>query len=122
MTLYLSQKALLYLFVGGFLVGVLGSFVYTLTDLPLVCQPRARWFRVLRQGWIALRDFGLFTLIGVADAILFFVYHSGRVRATVFVLNAVGFGMGYYLICRPMVRLIGKWLKKRFLGRSEDVV
>ncbi len=114
MKLYLSQKALLCLFSGGFLVGVLASLIYILSELFFFHKPRSVFGRVLRHVLVAFRDFLLFTAVGVVDAILFFVYHSGRVRATVFVLNMLGFGLGYYLFFRPIFRFLRQWIGKRF--------
>jgi len=122
MKLYLSQKALLCLFLGGFLVGVLASLVYSLSQLFFLYRPRSVWGRVAWHAFAALRDFLLFAAVGIADAILFFVYHSGRVRATVFVLNAVGFGIGYYLILRPIFALLRRWVGRCLRKHSEDVV
>lgn len=122
MKLYLSQKALLCLYLGGFLVGVLSALAYSLSQLLFLYKPRSLFWRIAWYTFGALRDFLLFTAVGMADAILFFVYHSGRVRATVFVLNAVGFGIGYYLILRPIFSFLKRWVGRRFRKRSEDVV
>ena len=122
MKLYLSQKALLCLFLGGFLVGVLSALLYSLSQLLFVYKPRSLFWRIAWHAFGALRDFLLFTGVGTVDAILFFVYHSGRVRAMVFVLNAVGFGIGYYLIVRPILSLLRRWVGRCFRKRSEDVV
>lgn len=112
MKLYLSQKALLLLFLWGFLVGMAAAFSYFLTELVFLRKPKSAFGRVLRQIFIVLRDFLLFTALGVTDAILFFVYHSGRVRVTVFVLNGIGFAVAYSLLFRPILarlkRRIGK--------------
>ena len=117
MKLYLSQRALLFLFIGGFLLGVLAAFGYSLTELFFLSKPKSSARRVWRYIAISLRDFILFSALGVCDAILFFVYHSGRVRVTVFVLNALGFGIAYYLLFKPILSLlkarIGKRLSKK---------
>ena len=121
MTLYLSQKALFCLFLGGCLIGMAAALIYSLTELCLLREPRSSFGRVFRHIVASLRDFLLFSAVGVSDAILFFVYYSGRVRATVFVLNLVGFGIFYYFVTKP----ITLWLKrlgKRLFKRGEDVL
>ena len=122
MKLYLSQKALLCLFLGGFLVGVAAAFLYVLSELFHLYRPRSAFGRVLRYLSVSLRDFLLFTAVGVADAILFFVYHSGRVRATVFVLNLLGFCLCYYGVLQPLVIRLKRWFGKFFKKRNEDVL
>ena len=121
MTLYLSQKALLSLFLSGFLTGVAAAVLYLVSDVLFVLRPRRAFGRVLRRIMMAFRDFFLFTAVGVADAILFFVYHSGRVRVTVFVLNFVGFCFCYYVILRPL-RLAIRTRVRRLFRRNEDVL
>ena len=118
MKLYLSQKALLCLFLGGFLVGIAAAVVYVLSEFFCFFKPRSAFGRGACFLALSLRDFLLFTAVGIADAILFFVYHSGRVRATVFVLNLAGFCLCYYGFLRPIIsRLKGYW-KKRFFKKE----
>ena len=114
MTLYLSQKALFSLFLSGFLTGVAAAVIYLVSELLFVLRPRRAFGRAIRYMAVALRDFLLFTAVGVADAILFFVFHSGRVRVTVFVLNLVGFGFGYYVILRPLRLFVRACVRRLF--------
>ncbi|MBR2987049.1 MAG: spore cortex biosynthesis protein YabQ [Clostridia bacterium] len=92
MTLYLEQKKLLLLLVWCFLLGVLSGCLY---DLLRTLRPRTQssplLIRFVRHFWVGISDFLFFTALGVADAIVFFVYHSGRVRISAFFMNALGF-------------------------------
>ena len=71
MTLYLSQKALLSLFLSGFLTGVAAAVIYLTSEVLFILQPRRKFGRAIRYVTIALRDFLLFTAVGVVDAVLF---------------------------------------------------
>ncbi|MBQ7365557.1 MAG: spore cortex biosynthesis protein YabQ [Clostridia bacterium] len=91
MTLYLSQKKLLFLLLGGLLLGVCFGAVYDLLRLLRMKEPRRAVLKGCYAAILHLSDALFFACFGVADAILFFVYHNGRVRISVFVMNLLGF-------------------------------
>lgn len=113
MTLYLSQKALFCLFSSGFLIGLVATVVYAITDLAFCHRPRRRLFRVIWHILRGGRDVLLFALIGAADAIAFFVYHSGRLRVSMFLFNFLGYVLCEVFLVRPCKQLARRLFTKQ---------
>jgi hypothetical protein len=107
MTLYLSQKKLLLLLLGAFLLGAGFALFYDLLRILRTDRKPKRLFgRICSIAWLNLSDFFLFVLLGVADAILLFVYHSGRVRLSVFFMNLLGFLLYRVTVSRAVMAVL----------------
>ena len=107
MTLYLSQKKLLFLLLGAFLLGAVFALFYDLLrTLRSDRKPKRLFGRILSAIGLNLSDFLSFGLLGVADAILLFVYHSGRVRISVFFMNLLGFLLYRVTVSRTVMAVL----------------
>lgn len=120
MTLYLSQQKLLCLLIGAFLIGMITALIYEITGLFFKRKPQSRMAWLFWWLFLHLRDLLLFALLGVADAILLFVYHSGRVRISVFLLNLLGFLFCRMCLWRPFVALMKKIVCRFFIKKGSD--
>lgn len=126
MTLYLSQKALFYLLLGAFCLGGSAAVLYEISSIVTKRTPKRRIGRIALQVFLQSRDFLLFVLLGIADAILLFVYQSGRVRLSVFLMNFCGFLITRQAFSWLASKIFRHFTKKLWRSvqndRSQDVV